>query len=176
MSKFEDNLWAHLERDHAPTMLKTLATRRRTRTRRWVGAAAGVVVIGVAALIGPAYFGGTPPAYAIVDNPDGSVTLTVWEIAKFGEATEKLSERGIPAAAAAMRLDCPDEERTKYEWPSGDQLPVVPDKTAGEFTLVIDAKRIPAGATLVLGARPAGGSWVASAVYARGALPNCLPG
>ena len=177
MSKFEDNLWARLERDHAPVMLQSLATRRRRRIVRWTGAAAGVLVLAGAAFVASTYFGGTSPAYAIVDNPDGTVTLTVREIEKFDEATAELRERGIPAVAAPMRTDCSADERAKLEFPSGDRIPVVPiGENASDFAVKIYPDRIPAGATMVLGARPGGGSWVAMAVYARGDLPACLPG
>ncbi len=42
----------------------------------------------------------------MVDNPDGSVTLTIREVQRFEEATAKLRERGIPAIAVPLREDC----------------------------------------------------------------------
>ena len=104
MSRFEDNLWAQLEREHAPALLQNLATQRRRRTARWMGAAAGVAVLGGVAAA--TYSRRTPPAYAVVDNSDGSVTLTVREVQRFEEATAKLRERGVPAVAVPLRRDC----------------------------------------------------------------------
>ena len=53
MNRFENNLWAELEREHAPALLESVAAQRRLRTRRWISAAAGVVVLGTAAVIAP---------------------------------------------------------------------------------------------------------------------------
>src|SRR5688500_16536883 len=95
MGKFEDSLWTELQREHGQALLQNMAKRQSRRARRWVGIAAAVTVLGTGALVASTYFGGAPPAYAVVDNPDGSVTLTVREVQRFEEATAKLRERGI---------------------------------------------------------------------------------
>lgn len=173
MTKFEDNLWAQLEREHAPALLQSVATQRRLRTRRWMGVAAGITVLGAAAVIAPVYFGGTPPAYAVVDNPDGSVTLTIHELQRFEEATAKLREKGIPAIAVPLRDDCPrpapgpDEPLTLVKIESsehGTKITVVP----GEIS---------ADAAVVLATAPAPGDrWIiAGGTYSRENPPSCLP-
>ena len=172
MSRFEDNLWSELERDHAPALLQSAATQRRLRIRRWMGAAAGVVVLGTAAVIAPVYFGGTPPAYAVVDNPDGSVTLTVREVQRFEEATARLRERGIPAIAVPLREGCVETGRSL-------QVPVAAvdfEFTAKESKITITPDRIPPDATVVLATDiGAGVVTVSGGVYARDQLPACLP-
>ncbi|SFR13317.1 hypothetical protein SAMN04488564_103991 [Lentzea waywayandensis] len=172
MSRFEDNLWAELERGHAPVLLQSVATQRRLRMRRWMGAAAGVVVLGAAAVIAPVYFGGTPPAYAVVDNPDGSVTLTIREVQRFEEATAKLRERGIPAIAVPLREGCVETGRSL-------KVPVAAvdfEFTAKESKITITPDGIPPDATVVLAADSgADVSIVAGGVYARDQLPGCLP-
>ena len=172
MSKFEDNLWIQLERDHAPALLQAVATQRRLRTRRWVGAAASVVVMGATAVIAPVYFGGTPPAYAVVDNPDGSVTLTIHEVRRFEEATAKLRDRGIPAIAVPLRQNCAETGR-------GLELPLAAvdfEFTAGASKITINPDRIPADATVVLATERQSELWtVTGGVYARDQLPGCLP-
>lgn len=174
MSRFEDNLWAQLERDHAPALVQSLATQRRKRTRRWVGVAAGVAVLGAGALIGPAYFGGTPPAYAVVDNPDGSVTMTIREVQRFEEATAKLREKGIPAVAVPLRPDCTETGRVV-------QVPL--DAVRFEFTaeaskVTVARDRLPWNAMVVVAAdemQPQSDLWlIAGGVYAVDQLPSCL--
>jgi hypothetical protein len=115
MSKFEDALWAELEQEHAPAFLRSVARNRRRNANRWLAVAAGVAVLGTAAVIAPAYFGGTPPAYALVDNPDGSVTLTLWDLKQYEEAVAELKKKGIPVAAESLLKDCPAEDRRKIE-------------------------------------------------------------
>lgn len=172
MSKFEDNLWAQLERDHAPALLQSVATQRRLRTRRWLGAVASVVVLGATAVIAPVYFGGTPPAYAVVDNPDGSVTLTIREVQRFEEATAKLRERGIPAIAVPLRDNCTETGRS-LEVP---MAAVDFEFTAGASKVTIDPNRIPADATVVLATENQSDHWIVTGgVYARDQLPVCLP-
>jgi hypothetical protein len=173
MNRFEDNLWAELERDHAPALLQSVATQRRLRMRRWMGAAAGVVVLGAAAVIAPVYFGGTPPAYAVVDNPDGSVTLTIREVQRFEEATAKLRERGIPAIAVPLRTGCVETGRSL-------DVPVAAvdfELTAGGSKITITPALVPAGATVVLATdRTADDTWtVTGGLYASDQPPGCLP-
>ncbi|WP_394616204.1 hypothetical protein JNUCC0626_42075 [Lentzea sp. JNUCC 0626] len=114
MSRFEDNLWTRLETEHAPALLKSVAAQRRHTTKlRIAAAAAGVAVLGGVSVVAPAYFGGTPPAYAVVDNPDGSVTLTVRDLRQVDKAAQELRERGINAVAVPLRKECPPEEEKK---------------------------------------------------------------
>ena len=171
MSKFEDNLWTQLERDHAPALLQNVATQRRKRTGRWVGAAAGVAVLGGVAAA--TYLGGTPPAYAVVDNPDGSVTLTVREVQRFQEATAKLRERGIQAIAVPLRQDCAQPGSLLQEPLNAVEFDLKP----GAINIMILPGRIPANATVVLATDESRGeSWtVAGGLYPSDQLPGCLP-
>lgn len=115
MSRFEDGLWAELKQEHAPELLRNVAQRRRGNAARWVGAAAVVATLGTGAVVAPAYFGGTPPAYAVVDNPDGSVTLTLRDLAQYEEALEQLRLKGVPVVAESLLKDCPPDDRRKIE-------------------------------------------------------------
>jgi len=170
MSRFEDNLWARLEREQAPTLLQNMATQRRKRTARWMGAAAGVAVLGGVAAA--TYLGGTPPAYAVVDNPDGSVTLTIREIQRFEEATAKLRDRGIPAIAVPLRRDCAQQGNTLHDPLNAVEFDLSPEA----FNIKILRDRIPAGGTVVLATDKArGDGWIITGgVYGSDQLPGCL--
>ncbi|KJK51406.1 hypothetical protein UK23_06885 [Lentzea aerocolonigenes] len=173
MSKFEDNLWGDLKHEHAAELLQSVATQRRLRTRRWVGIAAGVVVLGATAVVAPVYFGGTPPAYAVVDNPDGSVTLTIHELQRFEEATAKLREKGVPAIVVPLREGCPRPA------PGPDEpLGLVKIESSEEGTkITVVPGEISADATVVLATAPAEGDrWIiAGGTYSREKPPSCLP-
>ncbi len=182
MSRFEDNLWAQLERDHGPTLVKNVATHRRMNAGRWLAAAAVAAVLGSGAVVAPSYFGGTPPAYAVVDNPDGTVTVKIWDLTKFEEVTAKLREHGIPAVALQEREDCQAEGRlvdpARY-----NTVGLVDHRTVGDETLMtITRDRIPAGTTLGLALRdlkvPAthGSSIkvIHVMLYERDRTPSCL--
>ncbi|MEU0879061.1 hypothetical protein ABZ345_10720 [Lentzea sp. NPDC005914] len=178
MSKFEDNLWAELQHEHGQALLQNMAKRQSRRTKRWIGAAAAVVVLGTGALAASTYFGGAPPAYAVVDNPDGSVTLTVREVQAFEAATAELRKHGIRAIAVPIRKDCSWDEWFKIE---NIQL-LDPDQTSAVewnmddiYQMKIHPERIPADAQLVLSAIQRGRGLQFGAGYARGEMPKCVP-
>ena len=123
-------------------------------------------------MIAPVYFGGTPPAYAVVDNPDGSVTLTIREVQRFEEATVKLRERGIPAIAVPLRNDCAQ---------TGHGLDIAMaavdfEFTAGASKITITPALIPQGATVVLATdQGRDDTWIVTGGgYATEQLPGCL--
>ncbi|GAB2821590.1 hypothetical protein [Lentzea nigeriaca] len=174
MGEFDDSLWAELQREHGQALLQNMAKQRSRRTARWIGAAAAATVLGTGALAASTYFGGAPPAYAVVDNPDGSVSLILEDVQRFEEATAKLRERGVPAIAVALRKGC--------AIPSGGRdiidSAVVFESAAGWPKITIVPGRIPAGATIVLAAsRPDSGdiSLLLAGVHADGQVPTCLP-
>jgi hypothetical protein len=181
MSKFEDSLWTELQREHGQALLQNMAKHRSRRTARWIGAAAAVAVLGTGALAASTYFGGAPPAYAVVDNPDGSVTLTLREVEAFGKATEDLRKRGIRAFAVPMREDCPLDQHLKME---GLRLSSQEEETSPVVWNMSDLhqmkiyrERIPADAKLVLSATDSDhGRLSIYAGYARGELPTCVYG
>jgi hypothetical protein len=137
-----------------------------------------VVVLGAAAVIAPVYFGGTPPAYAVVDNPDGSVTLTVGEVQAFEAATAELRRRGIRAFAVPMSKDCSWDEWHKIEsiqLLDQDHTSAVEWNMSNIYQMKIHRERIPADAQLVLSAIQRGRGLQLGAGYARGEMPKCVP-
>ncbi|MFI6096598.1 hypothetical protein ACIA8G_13640 [Lentzea sp. NPDC051213] len=173
MSRFEDNLWAELERDHAPALRQSVATRRRRSTARWLSAAAGVAVLGGATVVGLTYFGGTPPAYAVVDNPDGSVTLTLRDLTRFEEATERLREHGIFVVVVPLRKDCPDEGPYRIE--GAAFLPARADSTADGLKMIFERDWNHAGTTSVLAADLEARSVLRVGIDGGREVPKCLP-
>jgi hypothetical protein len=103
MTKFEDQLFEDLMREHAPTLAHTTlpsASGRHVATRRNLlaagagcavaGAVAGTLVAGGSHAAG----GGTTAraAYAVTKNADGSVTLAVYKTSGFAGANARLRQ------------------------------------------------------------------------------------
>ena len=124
-----------------------------------------------------AYFGGAPPAYAVVDNPDGSVTLTVREFGRFEEATEKLREHGISAVVVPVQEGCTDRRRQVDPGKVG-MIPFRDVKTVnGELTLTIVPRAIVPNSVLAIGMVDEGDNVLGTLVmgnYARDQVPTCL--
>src|SRR5436190_11051827 len=99
MSRFEDTLWAELVTEHGSALTaapRPDTPRRRTATR-WVGVAAAGLTAVAAAIIGPSLFGGSPPAYAVEQNPDGTVTVTFTELTAVDKVNADLARLGVRA-------------------------------------------------------------------------------
>ncbi|WP_439661071.1 hypothetical protein ACSHWB_05885 [Lentzea sp. HUAS TT2] len=182
MTKFEDNLWAQLEQEHGPTLVKSVRTAKRGNVGRWLAAAAVAAVLATGAAVAPGYFGGAPPAYALVDNPDGSVTLTIREVQAFDAATAELRGRGIRAFAVPMRVDCPMTEYSKMQGlgpkRKGDETrPVEWDPRVDMYQVKIYRDRIPADAKIVLSAIDFNRNGMELYIgFVRGEMPVCVPG
>jgi hypothetical protein len=176
MSSFEDRLWQDLLREHG----EELDTVRRIRPRRRPAlvAAATLAVVGGAAAVtfGGGVIGGTP-AYAVDQRPDGSVTVTLREIAAADQTNAALAERGIPIRVLPYKADCPnttsytvDESAPDTAYGDTNGAQAVTLKTAsvppGDYA-VITALADEHGEVLVmlLGGRPA-----------KGEVPSCLRG
>ncbi|MFS8101080.1 hypothetical protein LFM09_28550 [Lentzea alba] len=187
MSKFEDNLWVQLERDHGPALVKNVVTHRRRNAGRWMAAAAVAAVLGTGAVVAPSYFGGTPPAYGVVDNPDGSVTLTIKEVEQVYAAAAALRERGIPVIAVPRRDGCPDippkvsREPVLLQDMENDPIQFLfqVSGTAPGSTLELRVKirpdRFPPGTTWVLAEPEPNTVMGYSGFYPSDRLPSCIP-
>jgi hypothetical protein len=161
MTKFEDQLFEDLIREHGSALNTVTMPKQHARTGRAllaagvggiaVAAAAGVLVA-IATGHGPGASAGTDSAYAVTNNPDGTITLAVYQQSGIAAANAKLHELGdsqvhvVPVAAGC---------------PSITSLPAAPlnghlaiqtsmsVKSGGSVT--VNAKGIPAGDILVVG-------------------------
>jgi len=187
MSSFEDRLWSELVREHGqalagegarPSSPPWRSSSRPMRwprprglprpPRSWRGPLAAVsavltaaVVLGVLALTANT----TAPAYAVVVNRDGSVTLTIHELIGVRAANARLAALGVPARAAIIEAGCTAKGvRVRFP-PRGPRngLPepwiagmIRPEKSHPGFSglgMVIRPAGIPRGDTLLLTAR-----------------------
>ena len=129
--------------------------------------------------------GGNPPAaYAVTQNPDGTVSLTLNEVLGVDPANEQLAKLGVPVVVAKVQPGC--AERGEPVRPSAPRFgemiePVKTGSGLAGISWVIHPSLIPAGDTLRLSVQvdpdstiPALGSAIG---LFRGQAPRCsLPG
>lgn len=174
MGKFEDQLLRDLMREHGPAL--AVAERPEPARRgvaRPVLVAAGAVAVTGAAVVGMTVFGGSP-AYAVTENADGTVTVSISDIRAIDPANAELERLGAPVRAVPIRPGCTDtyEQVRPEPW---EALTMWADHLE---SVTVKVDRVPAGATVIIGAgdSPDGSVWsLADGGAARGAVPACLP-
>ncbi|HEU0251172.1 MAG TPA: hypothetical protein VFR48_10650 [Solirubrobacteraceae bacterium] len=196
MSRFQERLWDELVREHATALacptgsrdlvprltiveprpaarLRTGALRSRglsLRPRRLVvGLAALAAIVATVSILTTT---GTTPsaAYAVTQNADGTVTVTIDELLGIAGANSQLEKLGVRATVIPVQAGCsasgqivpyPPPLFGRLTHPSGQGVAIRPDL-------------IPAGETLVLAARRIGiAIGMTSALY-RGPVPSCV--
>jgi hypothetical protein len=164
MSDFEDGLWSELVSEHGTQLLRMGPRPRAEHRRSWSAplAAGGVALTGAilaAVLIFTAST--SPPAYALVVNPDGSVTLTINELIGVTGANAQLARLGVRARVVQFNEQCAAKGhfiRVQLRPPRG-LLPVEPELLPrgsgpfGRLRMVIHPSAIPQGDLLVLRVR-----------------------
>jgi hypothetical protein len=95
MSKFADQLFDDLMREHAPALaaIRVPTVSKRHLATRPALLTAGAGGLAAAAAVGTLVAGGTP-AYAVTRHPDGTVTLAVYQKSGIAGANAKLHQVG----------------------------------------------------------------------------------
>ena len=168
MTKFADQLFDDLMREHGSTLTSARphAPRRHVATRRAllavggggvaVAAAAGVL----AATAGPGAPGhnadaalGKTPAYAVTNNPNGTVTLAVYKKSGIAGANAKLHELGdsqvyvVPVEPGCPSISALPAPAVPFD---GTHLSIQAGRSIGG-SVTVNAQGIPAGDILVVG-------------------------
>jgi hypothetical protein len=181
MSRFEDRLWAELVEQHGAALAEqpVLVHPRPRHVRRGpIAAVALALAAALAALVIALGHGGGTSAYAVVNNPDGTVTVTIRELVGVQPANERLEELGIPARIPPTRSDCPTgsaDLRAARLTPAQSRKAFEPEGGHGSYSIRIDPKAIPPGDTLVLRAYELpSGAIAMRALEIEGPAPSCL--
>ena len=100
MTKFTDNLWSDLAREHGATLAHADRPEpgrgRRPRPRVLAGGTLGLAGVGAALVVAlSAGSAAAPPALAITTHDDGSVLVTLNGHEDIGQANQKLAAMGI---------------------------------------------------------------------------------
>jgi hypothetical protein len=182
MSRFEDRLWAELVERHTALAAQPGAVPARRRTsraplRRLLPIAVTALIAAVAiVLAGGLGSGGGTPAYAVTQNPDGTVTVTIRELVGVEGADNQLETLGVPVRVAAPEAGCVTSSYTPVRLTAAMHATLFHYTSTGPRGVQIDPAAIPVGDTLLLSAREAGQGVVALAVTLyRGQAPPCLP-
>src|ERR1700722_15614598 len=111
MTGFDDGLWARLVDEHAADTVSLDNARRGHRRRPLLvgGGAATIAAATVATFIGFGASGGTAPAYAMTQNPDGSYTVTINDVATAApQLNAKFAQLGIEETVVPVQANCPN--------------------------------------------------------------------
>jgi hypothetical protein len=97
--------------------------------------------------------GGPPAAYAVTQNSDGTVTLTLDELLGVQPADEQLAKLGVPVVVRRVEAGCDEEGRTVNLNGGGAAIPSMVETVKNGsglegLTWVIHPAAIPAGDTL----------------------------
>jgi hypothetical protein len=103
----------------------------------------------------------SPPAYAVVVNPNGSVTLTINELIGVSGANAQLARLGVRARVARIEPHCAAHNHfIRVRFPIHADMPVVPELLRhgrgpfGRLRMIIHPGEIPRGDTLLMTVRP----------------------
>jgi hypothetical protein len=172
MSTFEDQLWADLVREYAAELALVQRPAQRRRRKRPVlitGGALGLAGTATALAFALAATSGTP-AFAVTSNSDGSVTVTLHDIAGVAGANAELSKLGVRARAVHAVAGCtaPADRVPVYHFAGAVRPAATP------YGVTIAPNAIPQSDTLVLAARELSNDHVELGVMlVRGAAPAC---
>jgi hypothetical protein len=181
MSAFEDRLWAHLVDEHAEILAQSTPPRvplgrtdRRLRRRRSsVVAAAGASIAAAAIAAFVVGVRSAAPAYAVTQNSDGTVTITLRDLSGVDALNTRLSQLGVPVHALLVDPNC---TATTAELGWNALYPQIVPYNGPAPEVTIQPSAIPLGDTLLLAVGPApnGSGSTARLILIDGATPNCV--
>jgi hypothetical protein len=166
MTKFEDQLFDDLIREHGSALNTVTMPRHHPRAGRALLAAGagGVAVAAVAGVLvatatghGPGTTAGATPAYAVTSNPDGTVTLAVYQKDGIAGANAKLHELGdsqvyvVPVAAGCPSISSLPAPAVPLNGHLRIQTSGSVRQDGSVSSVTVNAKGIPAGDILVVG-------------------------
>lgn len=176
MTKFADQLYADLMREHESTLAATSppAESRRQLASRRVLLATGAGGLAVAATAGVLAAGGGNPAYALTTSHDGAVTLAVYRAAGISQANAKLHQLGDRVVVVPIRAGCPAVRSLPPPpvLPNG-KISVQSTKSSGG-SVTVHAPGVPAGDVLVVFAEITAHGTQLGASLTSAPAPNCV--
>jgi hypothetical protein len=127
-------------------LVRKKGRRRRSRwTRPPLLAAVTLTIAAAAAAIVLTLSAGSPaPAYAVIANPDGSVTVTIKDLTGVRGANAKLSTLGVRAMVVPMTAGCPNHLAVSYLGVAEKPAPtikLIPHQIAAGSTVILAAEQ-----------------------------------
>jgi hypothetical protein len=172
MTKFEDQLYADLMRQHGPSLADTRppAASRRHITPRGALLATGAGGLAVAAGVGALVTGGGSPAYALTTNHDNTITLAVYQASGIAQANAKLRQLGDNVVIVPVRPGCPRPEPPAVR----AKMISVGSMRSKDGSVTVKAHGIPAGDILVIGFQSTGKFTEGGSILTSPPAPACI--
>ena len=177
MTKFSDQLFDDLMREHGPALAHTsppAQPKRQVTARRALLASAGVLAV-AAAIAGTLVATSPSPAYAVTKNPDGTITLAVYRASGIAGANARLRQLGdqqvvvVPIEPGCPRPAAPAVSGRGHRITMGTAL-------SPNGSVTVHAQGIPAGDILVVGVETSGHSSLGVATLTSPPAPSCING
>jgi hypothetical protein len=106
MTNFQDNLLRDLMVNHGSELAKVGHPRARRVALRPGRFIAGAMAVATVATVGITTLGNSPAAFAVTQNPNGTVTVSIQDIQAIAPANAALQALGVRAKAVPMTSDC----------------------------------------------------------------------
>jgi hypothetical protein len=176
MGSFDDGLWARLVEEHGADRV-TFAEAKTTRRSRPVIFAAGAGAVAAAAATALVIVGTTsaPPAYAVTEAPDGTVTITLNDVVTgIPGVNARLQQLGIRAMVVPVQSTCTQDVIPGSSAPSYGFFVV--GSSSAQNTWTIRDSDIPPGQNELIAARQSPDGNVGLAIAQMSPpLPTCFP-
>lgn len=173
MTKFEDQLYNDLMRQHGSVLAATRAPappRRHIASRR-VLLATGAGGVAVAATAGVLVTGGSTPAYALTTNHDDTLTLAVYQESGIAQANARLRQLGDNVVLVPARPGCQSSLRA----PAVRAHEIsVQASGSGDGSITVNAHGVPAGDILVVAVEISGQRVAMESALTSPPAPSCV--
>jgi hypothetical protein len=186
MTKFSDQLFDDLMREHGPALTDTTLpahTRRHITTRGTLLAGGGALAVAgavagalVAANGTPAHMAGsgTTAAYAVTKNPDGTITLAVYQKSGIAAANTRLRQLGDKQVfVVPIERGCTSKVTPPAISGKGHLISTGISRSP-DGTITVNAHGIPAGDILVIGVATSGNTSYGVGTLASPPAPGCV--
>jgi hypothetical protein len=178
MTKFSDQLFDDLMREHGPALEHTRAPahpKRQITARQALLAGGGTVAV-TAAIAGTLVARSGTPAYAVTKNPDGTITLAVYQTSGIAGANARLRQLGDKQVVVVpVKPGCPGPGSLPAPAVSGRGHRLTAETgISRNGSVTVRAQGIPAGDILVVGVETTGHSSVGAAALTSPPAPSCI--
>jgi hypothetical protein len=176
MTKFSDQLYTDLMREHAETLRRTelpAATRGHLTGKRAavMAGGAGTLAVGITASL--AVFGGSgSAAYAVTPHSDGTVTVGISKLSGIAGANTTLTSLGDRVVIVPVKAGCPSLESLPAPAAQAGRISVSGSVTSNG-TMTVDAHGVPKGDLMVLAVEDTGHGIAMAARLTTGPAPSC---
>ena len=179
MTKFADQLFDDLMREHGPALAHTKPLephKRRVATRRTLLAGGGTLALAAAAVIATLVGGSATPAYAVTKNPDGTITLAVYQKSGIAGINARLRQLGDSRVIVVpVEPGCPSPGSLPKPAVSGrGHLITTGISVSPNGGITVKAQGIPAGDILVIGVRTSGRTSTSGGFLTSPPAPSCI--